>query len=203
MANAKFIVLEGIDGCGKSTQIDLLTAALRARGRSVTTTREPTDGATGKHLREVLSGRVNCSAAEQTALFVLDRIEHNLAPDGIEAALARGEDVVCDRYYYSTLAYQGSVCDYEWVRHMNCACPEIRHPDLCIFLDLPPAVSLERISARGEAKEIFEKEETLTLVRATFLKVFASLNDRVAVIDAQGSPDEVAARVLAAVEQIL
>ena len=200
MGRGKLIVLEGIDGCGKSTQIARLTEALLARGRTVQRTAEPTDGEWGRSLRRFLSGAEKRTNAELATLFVLDRIAHNVE---IGALLEKGVDVVCDRYYYSTLAYQGSVCDYAWVKHMNCATPDIRHPDLCIFLDLSPEASLARISARGEAREVFETKETLTRVRNTFLQIFDDLDDRVAVVDATGTPDEVAERVLAAVLPIL
>lgn len=203
MASGRFIVFEGIDGCGKSTQVNRLAAALGAAGRRVTVTAEPTSSPTGRLLRAALSGSDPRSPSEMAALFTLDRIGHNLAPGGIAETLAAGTDVICDRYYYSSLAYQGSLCDYEWVRHMNTACPDIRHPDLCIFLDISPAEALARIGARGQSREIYEKEETLRLFRATFFRVFSSLPDRVAVVDAAGTPEAVEARVLAAVREIL
>ena len=203
MTRPLFIVFEGIDGCGKSTQLRMLCAHLEKRGRKVVTTAEPTDSTTGKMLRAALSGNDPRTAAEMAALFTLDRIHHNKAENGIENCLQNGFDVISDRYYYSSLAYQGSLTDYEWVRRMNCECPEIRHPDLCVFLDISPKVALSRIGRRGEPTEIYEKEETLTLFRATFMRVFNSLNDRVAIIDANGTEDEVAARVLAAVEPLL
>lgn len=203
MSHPLFIVFEGIDGCGKSTQLRLLCERLTALGRTPVPTAEPTDTATGKMLRRALSGEESRTAAEMAALFTLDRIHHNKGKDGIEEYLQKGFDVISDRYYYSSLAYQGSLTDYEWVRRMNCDCPEIRKPDLCIFLDMSPKAALARIGKRGEAKEIYEKEETLTLFRATFLKVFSSLEDNVAIIDAEGSPDEVAARVFAAVAPLL
>ena len=196
----KFIVFEGIDGAGKSTQITHLRNALEKMGRRVITTAEPTDTDTGRMLRAALSGAVPRSGAEMAALFVLDRIGHSAE---ISRLLAEGYDVICDRYYYSSLAYQGSLCDYEWVRHMNCECPDIRHPDLCVFLDLSPKAALARIRARGEATEIYEKEEILTRFRNTFLHVFDTLGDKVAVIDAAPAPDEVAEGVLAAVKEIL
>ena len=199
MQRGKFIVFEGIDGAGKSTQIGLLAAHLRAMGREVVTTAEPTETDTGRMLRAALSGNPPRTGAQMAALFVLDRIGHSRE---IEALLASGADVICDRYYYSSLAYQGSICDYEWVRHMNCECPDILHPDLCVFLDLSPTVALSRIQKRGEAAEIYEKEDTLTRVRATFLRVLDTLPDRVAVIDASESADEVGAAVASAVTQI-
>ena len=86
---------------------------------------------------------------------------------------------------------------------MNCECPDIRHPDLCIFLDLSPKAALARITARGEATEIYEKEETLTLFRATFMRIFETLGDPVAIVDASGSVQEVADAVIAAVRERL
>ena len=203
MTKPLFIVFEGIDGCGKSTQLKMLCDKLATLGRRPLPTAEPTDTATGKMLRAALSGSDPRTAAEMAALFVLDRIHHNKGKGGIDEQLENGFDVISDRYYYSSLAYQGSLTDYEWVRRMNCDCPEIRRPDLCIFLDMSPKAALARIGKRGEAKEIYEKEETLTLFRETFMKVFHSLDDRVAVINAEGTPDEVAARVFAAVEPLL
>lgn len=203
MNKGKLIVFEGIDGCGKSTQIRLLAEALQKKGREVVMTAEPTDTETGRMLRRALSGAIPATPCQMAAMFTLDRIVHNTAENGITATLERGADMLSDRYYYSSLAYQGSLCDYEWVRAMNVECPDIRKPDLCIFLDISPAEALSRIGKRGEAKEIYEKEETLTVFRDTFLRVFNTLGDNVAVIDASGDPEEVAARVLAAAEKIL
>ena len=200
MTTGKFIVFEGIDGAGKSTQIEALSLALQQLGIAVHRTAEPTALDTGRMLRDALGGKTERTPAEMAALFTLDRIAHNKE---IGTALAAGKTVICDRYYYSSLAYQGSLCDYDWVRRMNCDCPEIRRPDLCVFLDLSPKAALARIAARGEATEIYEKEETLSLFRKTFMRVFDSLPDRVAIIDAAGSAEEVAARVLDAVRDIL
>ena len=205
MKRGKFIVLEGIDGCGKSTQIERLAARLRAEGREVVLTAEPTDSVSGKMLRTALSGAEKRTAAEMAALFLLDRIHHNVSKGGIEELLASGVDVICDRYYYSSLAYQGSETDFEWVRHMNLSCPEIRRPDLCVFLDLLPQESLRRIAASRSSVEIYEKEELLEKFRARFLSVFELLKetDRVAIVDASSSIDEVSEAVFAAVKEIL
>lgn len=199
MSRGAFIVFEGIDGAGKSTQITRLAEWMRADGRTVHLTAEPTSSETGKALRAALSGTTPRTAAEMAALFTLDRIGHN---SEINALLDKGIDVVCDRYYYSSLAYQGSICDYEWVRHMNCECPDIRKPDLCIFLDLSPDAALARIAARGESAEIYETKDTLERVRNTFLGVFDSLPDRVSIIDASGTPDEVADAVIRAAGEL-
>lgn len=199
----RFIVFEGIDGAGKTTQIERLAARLRAEGRKVTVTAEPTVSVSGGMLRDALGGLQKRTACEMAAMFVLDRVFHNVNPDGICAMIDAGYDVICDRYYYSSMAYQGSQTDFAWVRDMNLNCPEIRRPDLCIFLDLSPEESLARIGRERTHTEIYEKKEILEAVRRQFLHVFEELDDRVTVIDTTGrSIDEVAALVSAAVETL-
>ena len=201
----RFIVFEGIDGAGKTTQIARLEAKLRAEGRRVMVTAEPTVSVTGGLLRDALGGISKRTAGEMAALFVLDRIFHNVNPvTGIEKMLADGVDVICDRYYYSSLAYQGSETDFDWVANMNLNCPEIRRPDCCIFLDLTPEQSLARINADRVSREIYEEESRLQAVRDKFYHVFDLLRERdvICVIDASGSVDEVAVRVVSAVEEV-
>ena len=202
----RFIVFEGIDGAGKTTQIGLLADRLRAEGRRVMVTAEPTASVTGGLLRDALGGVSHRTAGEMAAMFVLDRIFHNVNPVcGIEKMLADGIDVICDRYYYSSLAYQGSETDFDWVADMNLRCPEIRRPDCCIFLDLTPAQSLARISAGRVSREIYEEESRLQAVRDKFYHVFDLLRDRdtVRIINADGTVDEVAARIAAAITEVL
>lgn len=190
----RFIVFEGIDGAGKTTQIDLLSKRLQEEGRAVYRTAEPTESVTGGLLRDALGGVSRRSACEMAALFVLDRIFHNVNPvNGIEKMLADGVDVICDRYYYSSLAYQGSETKEQWVRDMNLNCPEIRHPDICIFLDLTPEQSMERINRGRVTHEIYESEERLTRVRDQFYRALNSLRseDRICVVNAARSVDEI------------
>ena len=189
----RFIVFEGIDGAGKTTQAKLLCERLTSLGKSVYMTAEPTDLASGRELRRILGGEERKTDCELAMLFTLDRIAHNIdAEKGISAMLDAGYDVICDRYYYSSLAYQGPVTSYEWVKSLNLDCPDILHPDLCIFLDLTPEQSLERISKGREKLEIFENLETLTRVRESFFKVICDLDDNIAVLDAYRSPDAIA-----------
>ncbi len=200
-----FIVFEGIDGSGKSTQIKLLKEALSERGRKVCVTAEPTDSVSGRLLREALSGASHRSPSELAALFLLDRIYHNVGEGGIEQLLSEGYDVVCDRYYYSSLAYQGSETDATWVKAMNLDCPEIRKPDVCIFLDLDADTSLSRIGGRGGVTEIYEEKGKLERIRQKYFEVFESLRgrDNVKIISAAASPEEVAEAVFGAVDELL
>ena len=202
----KFIVFEGIDGAGKSTQVALLKEKLEAMGRKVALTAEPTDLESGRALRAALSGKVKKTECEMAAMFVLDRIAHNTdSENGICAITDKGFDLISDRYYYSTLAYQGQTTSYAWVKAMNTLCPEIKRPDLCIYLDLLPEQSLARIKGRGEAVEIYENEERLTGVRNAFLSVIDDLRaegEKIFVVNADRSPEEISREIFDIVKTI-
>ena len=190
----RFIVFEGIDGAGKTTQINLLAKHLSEQGRAVYCTAEPTETVSGGLLRDALSGASRRTICEMAAMFVFDRINHNVNPvNGIQKMLADGFDVICDRYYYSSLAYQGSGTDPEWVSNMNLNCPEIMRPDVCIFLDLTPEQSMARINRNRATQEIYENEEKLTQVRNQFYRVFEQLRERdnIQIVDAYRSVEEI------------
>ena len=202
---SNFIVFEGLDGTGKSTQIALLADRLRSRGETVHIDAEPTAAPTGIFLRRMLAGEVAANEWANAALFFADRVHHNTAPEtGIKARLARGETVLSDRYYYSTFAYQGVNTDLDWILDLHYGCPEITRPDLTLFLTMSPAKCLARIreNRKDQPLEIYETEERLTAISERFQTVFKKLGDRenVAFIDADGSIETVAARVYAAVE---
>ncbi len=200
MEKGRFIVFEGIDGAGKTTQIEMLAQAMRASGRQVYCTAEPTESVTGGLLRDALSGNARRSPCELAALFVLDRTFHNISPvNGIQKMLADGFDVICDRYYYSSMAYQGSETDPDWVRDMNLNCPEIMRPDACIFLDLMPEESMARIQKGRVTQDIYETRERLTSVRTRFLRVIEELApvENIHVINAARSVDEIHAEIRA------
>lgn len=204
----KFIVFEGIDGCGKTTQIGKLKEYLESKGRKVYVTSEPTVSMTGGMIRDALSGVNKKTPGEMAAMFALDRIFHNMNPVwGIEKMLNDGYDVLCDRYYYSSLAYQGSETDFEWVKSMNIDCPEIRTPDACIFLDLTPEESLSRIEKGRALTEIYETQEKLTAVRNKFHNVFSELegrtSEKIFIISAFGDVETVADRIKTCVDGII
>lgn len=203
--SGKFIVIEGLDGSGKSTQIRLLSQRLRGLGRRVYETAEPTPSATGGLVRDALSGLTPRSGAEIAALFMADRVAHNSNPvNGISVMLQKGYDVICDRYYYSSLAYQGTVTDPDWVYHINVDCPEIRRPDLCVFLDLSDEECLRRMDSGRAVREIYENASALLAIRQSYHRVFQRLDGRdlVRVVDAARSPEAVAEEVFAAVKAV-
>lgn len=200
----RFIVFEGIDGAGKTTQINLLAKYLSEQGRAVYCTAEPTETVSGGLLRDALSGASRRTICEMAAMFVFDRINHNVNPvNGIQKMLADGFDVICDRYYYSSLAYQGSGTDPEWVSNMNLNCPEIMRPDVCIFLDLTPEQSMARINRGRATQEIYENEEKLTQVRNQFYRVFEQLRERdnIKIVDAYRSVEEIHQSIVTLISQ--
>ena len=202
MNKGKFIVFEGIDGAGKTTQIQLLAKRLREKGIDVDVSAEPTTNESGKALRRALSGQEKKSYCEMAAMFVLDRIGHNAQ---IRELVDAGKTVISDRYYYSSLAYQGKATDYAWVRAMNIDCPEIRRPDVCIYLDLTPEESLKRISNGRESVEIYENLEKLTEVRSSFYYAIEDLRkdgEQIFIVDASRSLEEISDEIFNIVSNI-
>lgn len=191
----KFIVFEGLDGSGKGTQIRLLEKRLVADGRSVVLTAEPTESTLGGIIRDALAGDPARSPSELASLFVSDRIRHCQDPKkGIKAMLDAGKDVICDRYYFSSFAYQGIDTDLDWVMKMNLDCPETLTPDVCIFLDVDPDVCMKRIDSSRAFTEIYEKASTLTRIRSRFFEVFSRLKEKenIKIVDAARAPEEIA-----------
>lgn len=162
------IAVEGIDGAGKTTQVERLCAALAAADEVVTRSKEPTNGQHGRRLRESAQlGRLD--PHDELATFIADRREHVEAV--IQPALSRGEIVILDRYFYSTIAYQGPrtghhPCElYEQMR-------EFPAPDVTFLLDVPPEIGLHRVAAsRGDIPNEFERIESLRDTRNAFLQL--------------------------------
>ncbi len=195
-SRGRFIVMEGLDGSGKSTHVrNLAKRIMEQEGRQVFATAEPTDSVVGGLIREALAGSITRGPEELAALFLADRITHNVgAKNGIEMYLQSGVDVICDRYYYSSMAYQGMDTDFEWVRDMNLRCPLIKRPDMCIFLDLDPAACVEHIHKGRVHFEIYEDSvETIERTRRQFEKTFASLGpeEHIFTVDAARPKDVV------------
>ena len=209
MSNSKplFIVFEGIDGSGKSTQIRMLQENLKLMGRNVCTTAEPTNSATGGLIRDTLSGNYKRSTPELASLFLTDRISHNVNPVwGIKKLLGEGKDVISDRYYYSSFAYQGLSTDIDWVLDMNLKCPDVQKPDLCIYLDVDPDSCKKRIDTNRTHLEIFELDpELMKKTRAKFFEVFEKLGDseNIRIVDANKPIDELANEIFEIVKGLI
>lgn len=153
----KFVVFEGIDGAGTSTQMRLL--AERDSGKKIACTAEPTERPTGKFLRQILAGKEKVAPQTAAYLFAADRAEHIWGQGGIVDQTKNGLTVVSDRYLFSNLAYQGVTCGEDLPKTLNSPFPL---PQLLFFFDISAQKSLERVEKRGEAKEIYENEKFLS-----------------------------------------
>ena len=193
------IVFEGIDGAGKSTHLRRLAHWLDVQGLDHVAQREPTDGPHGQRLRALAAkGRDAICPEEECRLFLLDRrddVEHNIRP-----ALEAGRIVLLDRYYFSTMAYQGALGLDVWriLRQNESFAPQ---PDLVLYLDANPEVALNRIrKGRDEGPNLFEKGEYLAQVRALF-QSFQFPFWRT--IDSDAAPDQVFAAIASAARALL
>jgi len=197
LTKGMLIVFEGIDGTGKSTQLNLLADALQSKGYPVLTTREPTNGTFGKKIRTLFDKRNQVTKEEELELFLQDRREH--VKDLIAPCLAEKKIVLCDRYYLSTIAYQGAAgFDIAEIGRKNSFAPE---PDLALLFHMSSKVSIKRITKiRGDALNDFEQEETLRKVA----KIFDELSfPYIRRIDATRSIESVHHAVLSLVEDHL
>lgn len=166
-----FIVFEGIDGSGKSTQMNLLAHKLTNAGHAVHLTCEPTYNPIGSIIRQAFTGEKPLDDRVIAGLFVADRLQHILDDeDGILARLEQGYTVLSDRYYLSSYAYQGAHMPLEWVMEANALAAGLCRPDLHVFIDLSPQEALERIRLRSPEFQLYETLANLTSVRETYLR---------------------------------
>jgi dTMP kinase len=197
-----FVVLEGGEGVGKSTQARRLAERLRASGHPVLVTREPGDSRIGPAVRGVLLDPANAglSPRAEALLYAADRAEHVAAV--IRPALAAGSVVVCDRYVDSSIAYQGVARGLgDDVERISRWATESLLPDLTVVLDVDPTTAHRRLRGRDRLEQ--EPLAFHAAVREAFLALAAREPARYAVVDAAASPDAVAAAVLAAVREVL
>ena len=199
---SRLIVLEGLDGAGTTTQARRLVDHLNARGSKAHVTREPSDGPIGQLIRQMLTGGhaiAGQSIAQSTfgLLFAADRLDH--LQREVEPLLAAGVTVISDRWYHSSLAYQGTGADRDWITTLNA---RARKPDLTIFLSVRPEVAAARRVAAGRVQELFEdmrmQEEVAAGYKATISELSAQ-GERIESIDGEASPDAVFGAIVALV----
>lgn len=190
-----FIAFEGIDGSGKSTQVRLLKDRLEASGHKVYTTCEPTDAPPGKMIRDIFNHRIDGDHRTIAALFVADRLHHILnKTDGMLKMLEEGYTVITDRYYFSSYAYQSPHIDQNWVIQANSLAAGLLRPDLNIYIDISPEISIERLNKGRTSIELYETLDNLRLVRNKYLELIDVLKgeEKVFVANGDQSPEGIA-----------
>lgn len=191
---APFIVFEGLDGAGTTTQAHRLVEALALRGHPAHFTREPSDGPIGTTIRQALTRRLVLPDGRRLTphtlalLFAADRTDHLAAE--VEPLRARGVSVVCDRYALSSVAYQGQEIDPDFVRAINASAGA---PDLTLFLRVSPETALTRRQGRSMGEELYEALETQRRVAVGYDLAAAHYRDahHVATIDGEQGIDDV------------
>jgi len=185
--SGRFIVFEGIDGCGKTTQLHTLAEILGGVGMKTFVTCEPSDGEIGKRIRRCLSGEERADGRLIGELFAADRLEH---VKKLREVLDSGCHVLCDRFFLSSLAYQGECMTSEELTAINREALEILTPSLTLYFDITPEKAAERMNKRGEPQEIFEKLEYQKRVYARYRDAIAQRHDTDNIITIDASLDE-------------
>jgi len=199
----RFIVLEGLDGAGTTTQGRRLVELLNATQRPAELHAEPTSGPIGRIIRQVLRGELSVGGDLRehivALLFAADRLDH--VGGAIVPTLQAGRHVISDRYLPSSLAYQAAFCDPAWVAALN---RHARTPDLTIFLDVPPEVGLARVAARTGTRERYEVLDTLTRVHAGYQAWLKGPHEHpVVVLDGTLPIDEIAREINRLVDDLI
>ena len=189
------INLEGIDGCGKSTQSQFLIEEFEKNNEKTILLKEPTNGKYGEKLWEMLRGKREATTEEILELFVLDRKEH--VNEKIKPALEQGKIILMDRYYYSTMAYQAAAgIDVSRIRKDNKFAPK---PDIVLIFDLPADLAMKRVRGHSVA-DVFEKEEHLEKVRKAYLNL--ENDPLVRIVDATRTPETIFEEVWKLVSEV-
>jgi len=205
-----FITFEGIDGCGKSTQISRLERSLRRKGLSILLTREPGGTDIGKGIRDILLHVENTHLAPLAELFLYaaDRAQH--VQEIIKPALAAGTWVICDRYYDATTVYQGVVLEHynDLIDTLNREASAGLKPDITFLLDCPAEIGLQRIEQRAVNDRKRDRFERKTLdfhlkIRYGYLTLANKHRDRFRIIDSTLSEDRVAAKIRGIIDPYL
>lgn len=198
MVLKNFIVFEGIDGAGTSTQIKKL---VESNPEKYIATAEPTKGETGLFLRRMLAGDFHVDEKTNAYLFAADRCEHIYGKNGVIQMINEGKTVVSDRYFFSSLAYQAQSCGKELPELLNSPFPL---PEYLFYFKIDPTISLGRVNARNEKKEIYEKLELQQKIAALYDEVITSYESpeksqgmKVIRIAAEKSIDEIAGQIRA------
>jgi len=194
-----FIIFEGIDGSGLTTQSKILKDYLEEKGNKVFLTKEPTNSHIGKLIRKTLRGLYKTDQEALALLFAVDRSMHM---DIIKKEL-KDSFVICDRYYFSNFAYQMLSVDLNHLIRIN---SRFLKPDLTIFLDVPAEVCKKRIDENRKHIEIFENQETLERIRKNYIKIiklFKKKGYNIVEIDGNRSIEETHADIVKCVEKFL
>ena len=199
-----FISFEGIDGCGKSTQADLLRSYLESKGEQVELLREPGGTALSEQIREILLNPNNDKMDPSTESILLSASRAQLTREIIIPALERGNVVICDRYADSTLAYQGygRGINLEWLEKLNAFATAGLKPDITLLVDLPVDEAFNRMQSKSFDRIEMEGIEFLNKVRSGYLELTDRFSKRYFMIDGMETIEEMSKKIINKIEEI-
>ncbi len=193
-----FVAFEGIDGSGKSTQVNLLAQSLEKAGHKVYCTFEPTGSPIGTIIRKIFKHEMEADERVIAALFAADRLDHLLNKEnGIIKKLEEGYTVITDRYYFSSYAYHSVHVPMEWVIETNSLSAGLLRPDINIYIDVDPELSMKRLNSGRSNIELYETLENLTAVRKKYMEAFELLKakEHVFITDGNQPIETIAANI--------
>lgn len=206
MKRPLFIVIEGVDGSGKSTQIELLKFRFKELNLKVMDTREPSEGPVGMLIKNIMMNRMQADQSTLAALFLADRLDHiNNPVNGMKNRLKSGFNIICSRYYFSSYAFQSEYVPVDWVVNCNSLCKSYLKPDLTIYLNVDPLACIKRLSSGRVETEMYENLEKIKKAHEGFLTAFEKYgqDENINIIDGNKNVEEISEDIWKVVEKHL
>lgn len=191
-----FVVIEGLDGSGTTTQLNNISTYLEKKNIPFVRTFEPSDLPTGKFIRQILSGKIPMEQETIAYLFAADRNEHINGRQGIINLLKSNRYVISDRYHFSSIAYQSIGSDPQLVKDLNSRFPL---PEFLVFVDVPVEICQERMSKRNSGKEIYDDIEFQRRVLENYneaIELFSGSEMKIIRLDGTGDPGALTERII-------
>lgn len=194
-----FIALEGLDGSGNSTQVSRIAEKLKKRGLKVHTTKEPTSGPIGATIKLVLENRLKADFQTLQMMFTVDREDHLGGERGIIKRLEKGQVVISDRYLASTLAFGfASGLDFDWLSALQ---SKFILPDITYFLEVDPAVCMERVRKRDAGFDLFEKKDQLEKTKEGYMRAKKMLGRKMRIVNGERKIKSIEQEILESIEK--
>ncbi len=201
-----FIVIEGADGSGKTTQIEILKKKFKDLQLKIMDTHEPSDGPVGMLIRNVMKERIQTDPSTVAALFIADRLDHINNPiNGMKNRLKNGYNIICSRYYFSNFAFQSEFVPIDWLVHCNSLCKSYLKPDIIFYLSVDPVTCNNRLTNGRVDIEIYETLEKIIKTHREFLTAFEKYgqDENIHIIDGNKSIEDTSHQIWSVIENHL
>ena len=201
-----FIVIEGADGSGKTTQIEILKKRFKDLRLKIMDTHEPSDGPVGMLIRNIMKDRIQTDPSTVAALFIADRLDHINNPiNGMKNRLKEGYNIICSRYYFSNFAFQSEYVPIDWLVNCNSLCKSYLKPDIIFYLSVDPVACSNRLTNGRVDIEIYETLEKIIKTHREFLTSFEKYgqDENIHIIDGNKSIEDTSHQIWSVIENHL